>query len=201
MQTQNPPYMKTSISTKHPCVVSLRKDVENIFNHTLTSLTDFEQLASAIENVTHEHLNTDTLRRLWGVRHDSYESVRLSMLNILSQYAGSQDWDDYCEHLRKESNTESDTTAEKRVVRASDLCIGDEVTLCWLPKRVCRIRYSGDNTWQVAHVEESHTLQEDDTFACAEIVECETLYATGLTRNGQQLGAVRLGIDNGVRFG
>lgn len=192
--------MKTSISTNHPALSELKNAVSQHFGHPLTSLTDFEQLAIAIENKTNAHLNADTLRRLWGIRHDAYQSVRESTLNIFAMYVGYESWAAYCEHLRHENKVESDLTAKKRYIRARDMKAGEEITIGWQPNRVCQLRYEGEDKWQVVRVEHSHTLCTGDILCFSEIVEQQTLCATSLVRNGQTMGAVKLGIDNGVRF-
>ncbi len=190
--------MKTSVSTSHPGVKSLQHSVQSKFTRPVTTLTDFEQLAEAVEAVTGEHLNADTLRRLWGVRNDGYATVRLSTLNILSRYAGCADWQTWCEKIRKDGKVESETTEERRLVRSADIETGQEVRITWLPDRLARLRYEGDNRWTVVESANSHTLQAGDTFRCSEIVEGETLYGEALTREGQVYGAVRIGIDRGI---
>ena len=192
--------MKTSISTNHPALNELRKAVNQQFGRTLTSLTDFELLSVAIETQTGEHLNTDTLRRLWGIRHDAYQSVRESTLNILTKYVGHESWDTFCEHLRHVNKVESDLSATKRHIRAQDMQAGEEITICWQPNRICCLKFEGDDKWQVLRVEQSHTLCTGDILCFSEIVEHQALCATSLIRNGQTLGAVRLGIDDGVSF-
>lgn len=190
--------MQTSVSTDHPSVASLREAVAAVFRHPLDTLNDFEQLGVSIEDKTRCHLNADTLRRLWKVRHDAYGTVRLSTLNILSEYVGYADWSAWCEHLRQEGHTESETTAGRRCVYAADMNTGDEVKIGWRPDRTAVLRYAGERYWEVTAVENSRTLQQGDRFCCAALTEGEVLYADNLMRNGVPAGAVRLGMDNGI---
>jgi len=184
----------------HPTVERLKQSVAAQSARQPASLADFEQLSAAIEEATGDHLNTDTLRRLWGAKRDSYRSVRLSTLNILARYAGCKDFADYCERQRREAQTESETTRERQTVYAADTEQGTEVVIGWQPDRVCRLRYKGGEQWEVVSAENSRTLQAGDVFRCAAMTAGEVLYGEKLLRDGKEQGAVRLGMDTGIVF-
>ena len=192
--------MQTSVSTSHPVLSQLIATVSEKYAQPLNNLTDFEQLAFSIENITHQHLNADTLRRLWGKRHDAYKSVRLSTLNILAIYVGCADWDDFCERVRQNSNIESEPSEERKTIYAADMNKGEKIRISWQPNRLCSLQYLDNQIWQVVEIENSHILQVGDTFCSAVFVDGETLYAEQLKRGEKCLGAVRLGIDNGIKI-
>ena len=100
--------------------------------------------------------------------------------------------------MNGDSGAESETTPEKNSIRAAEFPEGGEVETGWRPNRRCRLRHTGGGRWAVVSVENSTTLRMGDTFVCQEITAGEVLYASELTRDGQVIGAVRLGIDHGI---
>lgn len=192
--------MKTSVSSSHPAVRALLECVRERYGLLLNAPKDYEPLSEDILRQTRQHVNGDTLRRLYGYRADSYGSIRRSTLDILALYVGFTDWEAYIEHLRIAGGTESAMTHPTETLRAEDVVIGQEVEVAWQPDRVCRVMYIGQMLWEVICVENSHTLQAGDRFYCSIFATGETAFLDKLTRNGQLLGGVRIGIDNGITY-
>lgn len=193
--------MKTSVSTLHPVFYQIKKDIENKEGHAMETQRDFELLCDNIKEVTHDSFHVDTLRRLWNKRHDAYETVRISTLNILSRYLGFSDWAAYSASIKQDSDT-SEPTEGQKVLHSSDFCENAIITLAWLPNRVCKLRLITPETgeWEVVEVENSHTLLSGDIITATYIVEGEVLYIGKIIRNGAETGAARIGLDKGVRF-
>jgi len=192
--------MKNTVPTNDFCVEALIRQVRERYGKSLSSNDSYELLSDDIQATTGEHINPDTLRRLTGSRKDGYANCRRSTLDILARYAGQADWETYSTGYLSSQGIESDVRHRGRVVRAADCVAGQRVTLKWLPDRRCVLEYIGDMRWEVVEVANSHALQAGDTFACGMICEDETLLGDDLKRDGVSLGALRLGLDNGVKI-
>lgn len=192
--------MTNSISSADPAVRSLLQDIRQSFGHPLSALNDFLNLSLDVERVTRQHLSEDTLRRLYGARNDTYSTVRLSTLDILSQYAGCADWKEYVAALSRRTGAESEQTRHAGAVYASDLEEGREVSIGWQPDRRCVLRYCGNMQWEVLDVENSHTLQAGDRFLCSSFASGRTVLADRLTRHGEELGGVSIGTVHGLAY-
>lgn len=79
-----------AVQTNSPQIEALRIAVEKRFGHRIESRYDYTQLGGEIEQITHEHIADNTLRRLWG-GISGYDTVQTRTLNVLCRYAGFED--------------------------------------------------------------------------------------------------------------
>lgn len=186
--------MPTRISLSHPVLPQLRKAVENTFGHNLQSQSNIWDFIEVI----HHQLNEDTIRRLWGQRKDAYTTVRRSTLDILSQYVGTKDWDDFVQTYQNAAGVESDLHTHTQRIGIEELEIGDRVEFTWLPDRECIAEYSGNAIFRIIMVKNSQGLACGDTFLCRVFVVGEILLLDQLTRSGSVLGCYRVGISGGL---
>ena len=190
--------MKTSLSSSHPAVKCLLCEVAERYSMPLNAPKEYDKLSEDILLRTRQHLNGDTLRRLFGYRSDTYSSIRHSTLDILASYIGMADWQAFTEHLRKSGGVESELTHYDKSVRAANMKEGQLCEIAWQPDRVCLLKYLGNRRWEVVNVENSHTLQAGDKFYCGMFVQGETAFFDRLTRQGIEQGGVKVGTDNGL---
>lgn len=186
--------MPTRISLSHPVLPQLRKAVENTFGHNLQSQSNIWDFIEVI----HHQLNEDTIRRLWGQRKDAYTTVRRSTLDILSQYVGTKDWDDFVQTYQNAAGVESDLHTHTQRIGIEELEIGDRIEFTWLPDRVCIAEYDGNAIFRIIMVRNSSGLVCEDTFLCRVFIVGEILLLDQLTRSGSVLGCYRVGISSGL---
>ncbi len=185
-----------AINTKLPQITALKLAVEKRFGHTIESRTDFVLLTTEIENVTHEHLAENTLRRLWG-RLKGYDTVYTRTLDVLCKYIGYDHWSAFCQALQTENNIESDIIRGKESISVEELTPGNRVRIGWLPDRLCVIEYIGGRTFRAIQTQNS-TLQEGDTFECSIILKNYPLFVDNLVHGGEHCQRYSIGINNGL---
>lgn len=165
-----------SIQSNLPQIVALRQKVEARFGKSLSVHADFIALADQIEKKLHEHISESTLERVWGYSTRGYDSVSLRTLDVLSLYATEVYWVEFCERLRSEAGVESELF-NAEVINVADLSVGQELLIGWLPNRVCRIRYEGENSFTALECEHSK-MQPGDTFSVPQFILGKELMMT-----------------------
>ena len=165
-----------SIPSNLPQIVALRQKVEERFGKPLVVHADFVALTDKIEAASHEYISPSTLERVWGYSTRGYDTVSLRTLDVLAQYACACYWEDFCEDLRATAGVESELFSAE-VINASDLNVGDELMIGWLPNRVCRMRYEGNNSFTATACENA-TMRPGDTFTASQFVFGQELIMT-----------------------
>ena len=155
-----------AVESSLPQIAALRKKVEGIFGKSLITHNDFVELASLIRETNHKHISETTLERIWNYSTRGYDNISHYTLNLLSEYAGYSDWQNFCEELKKESASDSDMFDDP-VLFSKDLKPGNRIKLGWMPDRVCIVKYLGDNRFLAEECQNS-TMKEGDRFSCLE---------------------------------
>jgi len=169
----------------------LREEICRVYGKSVKNPSDFEGLASAIENTVAQPVSISTLKRLWG--YVSYGSEpRISTLDILSRYVGRTDFRDLCLELQQ---TSSFFEADK--VLSSDLEKGTIIELGWMPDRTVRMEYMGADRYVVKDSLNSK-LKEGDIIETAQFIKGQPLFIGSVLRNGQQLQAYVAGKSKGL---
>lgn len=163
-----------------PEIYELRLRIETSIKRKIQTPADFDFLRGIIWERTHEQISTSTLKRLWGYV-DGVDNARNSTLNVLSKALGYENWDAFILKLKSENVDNSDLVMSESV-SSSDLKIGDRLMIAWQPNRVCRLKYLGDNQFEVM---ESHNskLKVGDTFRCGLFILGEPVYINDLRQN------------------
>ena len=187
-----------------PEIYELRLRIETSIKRKIQTPADFDFLRGIIWERTHEQISTSTLKRLWGYV-DGIDNARNSTLNVLSKALGYENWDAFILKLKLENMDNSDLVMSESV-SSSDLKIGDRLMIAWQPNRVCRLKYLGDNQFEVM---ESHNskLKVGDTFRCGLFILGEPVYINDLRQNngtgepklfviGNKSGLVKLRVEN-----
>jgi len=130
-----------------PEINLLLNRIEKKYGRDLRTPSDFESLSAVMEYSTGDHISASTLKRLWGYIHIA-TSPRVATLNILAKYAGYQNFRDFCTNLENTEGFDSDFFSGQCVV-ASDLQVGEKVTMAWDPDRVIELEYLGNGEFKV----------------------------------------------------
>lgn len=69
---------------------------------------DFDFLSDCISQKQHEYISPTTLKRLWGYISENV-LPRRSTLDILSQFLGHAEWDAFCLHIEKATESNDDS--------------------------------------------------------------------------------------------
>ena len=164
------------------------------FGSPIRSSVDCEALMHDIYSRTRQHIGTTTLRRLMGFIAEE-RSPRISTLDILARYVGYPDYSVLYRKLNGFSDSDMDCRLQSVDIEA--LNVGDEVTFTYIPDRRVKLRYLGDNRFEVAESEGSR-LQPGDTMVIGSIVEGLPLVAEHLMRDGADMGRYVAGKQAGL---
>jgi hypothetical protein len=176
----------------------LIKDIESAVGFTVDSPKDFEQLKQRITSRTGHVISTTTLKRIWQYLPNEVCSSRHT-LNILSQFLGYKNWEEYNTSSSNNEENESDPLMCRHINVLNDLTTGDVICLTWHPGRVCRIEYLGNQRFKVLYSEKTR-LKAGNTFECGLIIENEPLFIDRLVQNNLPPIAYVCGKKTGVRF-
>jgi hypothetical protein len=163
-----------------PEIYELRLRIEASIKRKIETPADFDFLRGIIWERTHEQISTSTLKRLWGYV-DGVDNARNSTLNVLSKALGYENWDAFILKLKSENVDNSDLVMSESM-SSSDLKIGDMLMIAWQPNRVCRLKYLGDNQFEVMESQNSK-LKVGDTFRCGLFILGEPVYINDLRQN------------------
>lgn len=195
---------KTSVSRNTKELENLRDDIRKAAGMQGKTLSphDFNLLQQYINaKAPNSVLNAKTLKRFFGYDQMSdTSSVRLYTLDVLSQYVGYDNWAAYYEHLQLlESSGSGDFKGEE--INATDLNIGDTLQIAWLPNRKSRLKYLGNQQFEIIETENSK-WQVGDTFSCLHFISGKPLYVDNLTdKNGALKSAMYVvGENGGIRL-
>lgn len=171
-----------SISVNRPEVAVLRQRVETAFGRPPATHNGFIALVDAIDAVLHEHLSESTLERLWGYSSRGTDAISLRTLDVLSRYAGSEGWKDFCAKLKASSPVESEEFGGESVVSYS-LTPGTRLRLGWMPDRIITVEYLGERRFVVRESVNS-SLRPGDSFECVQLQKGRPLYLDRFRRAG-----------------
>lgn len=179
-------------------IEDLRNDIETALGKTLRTPKDFEFLRERIYARLHILVSRTTLMRFWGYLNEEV-TPRINTLNILSQFLGYRNWEEYHQNALLPKEQQSSPVMNRRLSVNDSLISGDCLRLLWQPDRVCDIKYLGDLTFRVI-ASENTRLRVGDTFQCSLIIEGEPLYLDNLVQNDKPPIAYVCGKKTGVMF-
>jgi len=176
----------------------LRSEIETALRKKFCTPKDFEFLRDRIYARLHVIISSTTLMRLWGYV-DEKVTPRRSTLNILTQFLGYQDWEEYQRNALLPKDQQSSPVLSRRLSVAMMLISGDCLRLTWQPQRVCDVEYLGDLSFRVISSKNTR-LHVGDTFECSLIVEGEPLYLDNLIQGNSNPIAYVCGKKSGVMY-
>ena len=124
-----------------PEIAELKHRIEKNMNRKMKTPNDFIFLSGAIFERTRETMSPTTLKRLWCYLPSS-EKPRTSTLDLLAQFVGYHDWQDFCRQVSDVHPGETDTdVADTGVVNTPSLQPSPQLGEALLPlhpSRPCR---------------------------------------------------------------
>lgn len=150
-------------------------------------------LALDIEQVTHEHIGVNTLKRLLGFIRDEREP-RASTLDIIANYMGFKSWNAF---IDAENPSNSDFKEPANGIDVSQLPIGAKVQIEYYPNRRVVMENQGCFIFRVIRSENSK-LQVDDVLEVHHIIPSYPLIASDVIRAGKSLGLFTAGKASGL---
>ena len=195
---------KTSVSRDTKELDNLRDDIKKAAGLQGKSLSpyDFNLLEQDIkEKVAGAVINAKTLKRFYGYdQMDSGSSMRLYTLDVLSQYVGYANWNEYLEHLHLSEGAGSGDFKGKEI-NADSLQVGETLQITWLPNRKSILKYLGNQHFEIVETENSK-WQVGDTFICKHFIQGKPLYVDNLTdKDGKLKSAMYVvGEKEGIAF-
>jgi hypothetical protein len=176
----------------------LCKTIEAALHQEIRTPKDFDQLRERIFLRLHQHVLATTLKRVWGyLDNESGPSVRT--LDILAQFVGYENYQAFCSQSPAEGPEPSNLAMNRHLDVMTDLAVGEDIALYWLPDRICRLRYVGDMRFVVT-ASENTRLKPGDFFCCSIIIEGEPLYLSQLHQGDLKYTNYVSGKRGGIRY-
>ena len=171
----------------------IQKKLEAKLGKEIRLSADCMTLALDIEQVTHQHIGVNTLKRLLGFIHDE-RKPRVSTLDIVANYLGYNNWDTL---IDAEEASNSDFQMADGGIDISQLPIHSKVQIEYYPNRKVIMEYQGDFIFQVISSENSK-LQVNDVIEVHHIIPSFPLIVSNVNRNGKPLGLFTAGKASGL---
>ncbi len=145
-------------------ILLLKNLVEETIGRRLKTTSDFSCLSMELNEKTGCALSISTLKRLWGYV-GGYSSIRETTLDVLSLFVGYSNYLSFVKNYCENEYTLSSQQLFFQSLHSKDIPEGKEIEICWVPNRVCRLRYLGNERFLVISSENSK-LAIGDTFSC-----------------------------------
>lgn len=155
--------------------------------------SDCEFLSLDIEGKTGIRIGATTLKRLVGFAQDD-RTPHMSTLDAIARYLGYAHWDELSE-IEDKGNSDFDSPDEE--VRSVDLKTGACVEIAYLPDRVLRLQYLGDNRYRVVESQNSKLIVGDE-LEIQNFVLRHPLLVVNVWRDGRPLGQFTAGRVSGL---
>ena len=155
--------------------------------------SDCEFLSLDIESKTGVHIGATTLKRLVGFAQDE-RMPHTSTLDALARYLGYLHWEELSQ-IEDKGNSDFDTPDEE--VRSADLQPDANIEITYLPDRMVRMQYLGNNHYRIAESQNSK-LQVGDEVEVQNFVLHHPLLVFNVWRHGESLGQFTAGRVSGL---
>ena len=155
--------------------------------------SDCEFLSLDIESKTGVHIGATTLKRLVGFAQDE-RMPHTSTLDALARYLGYLHWEELSQ-IEDRGNSDFDTPDEE--VRSADLQPDANIEITYLPDRMVRMQYLGNNHYRIAESQNSK-LQVGDEVEVQNFVLHHPLLVLNVWRHGESLGQFTAGRVSGL---
>ena len=172
---------------------AVKAEIERAYGVPILYPADCHRLSLSIRNSLNETIGVTTLKRLFGFVSDVIEPRR-STLDILARYCG---FGDYEEMKRAVAATgDSDFESEPNIV-VSNLSPGSIVGFEYLPDRKVRLRFIGNQEFEVVE-SVNGSLREGDIISVSSFIENTPLIVSKVMRDGTDLGRYTAGKVSGI---
>ncbi len=155
--------------------------------------SDCEFISLDIESKTGIHIGSTTLKRLIGFAEDE-RTPHASTLDAIARYLGFAHWEELSQ-IEDKGNSDFDTTDEE--VRSADLQTDAVIEVTYLPDRKVRMKYQGNNRYQIIESLNSKLLVGDEVEILNFLLH-HPLLVLNVWRSGQTLGQFTAGRVSGL---
>ena len=155
--------------------------------------SDCEFLSLDIESKTGVRIGATTLKRLLGFAQDE-RIPHTSTLDAIARYLGYAHWEELSQ-IEDKGNSDFDATEEE--IRSADLQPGAYVEITYLPDRMVRMQYLGNQHYRIAESQNSK-LQVGDEVEILNFVLHHPLLVLNVWRDGKSLGQFTAGRVSGL---
>ncbi len=172
--------------------IVIKKEIEKRYGRSIRYPKDCESLAREITACCNERVSASTIKRMFGFTKGT--EPRLSTLDIIATYLGSNDWDKLLETYNNIAYSEFGKIEELAV---DSLKADDKIEFKYEPNRIVVVKYNGNNTFEVLSSENSK-LQVGDHFKTSNFVLNYPLFIHSVVRNKSELGQYKAGKVSGL---
>ena len=176
---------------------ALRQAVERCYALRLSTSADFASLSDDILVKLGVTISPSTLKRLWGYVNMNVKPRKWT-LDVLSRYAGFEDWRSFLGSVHSSSSPPS-SYFNVEMVDSSKLEKGSMVSIGWLPDRELELEFLGGTRFKVIASRNS-LLREGDEFDALTIMKGFPLFLGGVWRDGAWTDPYVAGRDGGIMF-
>ncbi len=169
------------------------KQIEQKFNKEIRYPSDCEALAGDILHVTKQAISTSTLKRIFGFITGSKEP-RLYTLDVIAQYLGYSNWDNYIEN---QLNIDNSDFLPIKQIEIEKLPPNAVVEILYAPETKLVLNYRENFEFEIKHSINSK-LQEKDLLKIFNIVKDYPLIINSVTRNNVNLGSYKAAKISGI---
>lgn len=155
--------------------------------------SDCEFLSLDIESKTGVHIGATTLKRLIGFAQDE-RTPHASTLDALARYLGYAHWEELSQ-IDDNGNSDFETSDEE--IRSADLHPGDCVEITYMPDRIVRMQYLGNQHYRITESQNSKLLIDDEV-EILNFVLHHPLLVLNVWRDGELLGQFTAGRVSGL---
>lgn len=155
--------------------------------------SDCELLSLDIESKTGVRIGATTLKRLVGFAQDE-RTPHTSTLDAIARYLGYAHWEELTK-IEDAGNSGFDSPDEE--IRSSDLPVNACVEITYLPDRLVRMQYLGNQRYRIVESQNSK-LQTGDEVEIQNFVLHHPLLVLNVWRNGESLGSFTAGRVSGL---
>lgn len=181
---------------KNLALKSLILTTNKNYGHTPKTPTDFNRLSLSIQKKTGSSISQSSLKRIWGyVNYTNFPSP--TTLNILSQFNGFEDWEDFLKRYDKTQPSESSEYLNGSVVDAESLKEGDMLKIAWEDDKCCDLIYLSDHRFRIT-ASQNIKLTEGDTFTMHSACVGLPFFAADIHRGEERIPGYVGAKNNGI---
>ena len=155
--------------------------------------SDCELVSLDIQSKTGIRIGATTLKRLVGFAQDE-RTPHTSTLDAIARYLGYAHWEELTK-IEDTGNSGFDSSDEE--VRSADLPVDACVEITYLPDRLVRMQYLGNQRYRIVDSQNSK-LQTDDEVEIQSFMLHHPLLVLNVWRNGESLGQFTAGRVSGL---
>lgn len=181
-----------------PEINELLNKVEEHYGQKLHTSTDFDEFSLMLKRRGFGHVSASTLKRLWAYVNDTH-TPRVSTLDILASYIGYSSFDAFTEWLKTSSSYNSSFFSASHLSSGTDIHIGADLAIGWLPNRIVRLKYLGNSEYEVTRSENSK-LMKGDRFMTGCFIKGQPLFLPYIIRNGEKTPSFIAGRNGGISY-